>query len=133
MVKTESVVLSEVEGRLEGTSVGEGEAELTSGVGTEDGTPELPVEIVDSFEAESIAEGAVMRLGIVPDVLETGSDEGSTTEVTGEEGAVLDNDSDEDGPAEEFVGEGALSSWRDDGEREGMSDVAKMVVEALSS
>ena len=36
VVKTESVVLSEVEGRLERLSVGEGKAELTSSVGPED-------------------------------------------------------------------------------------------------
>ena len=36
MVKTESVVLSEVGFRSEGMSAGEGEAEPTSGVGVED-------------------------------------------------------------------------------------------------
>jgi len=36
MVKTESVVLSDVEVRLEGSSVGDGMAELTSGVAVED-------------------------------------------------------------------------------------------------
>ena len=36
MVKTESVVLSEVESRLKRLSVGEGKAELTSVVGPED-------------------------------------------------------------------------------------------------
>ena len=110
MVRTEPVVLNEVEVRLKGLSVGEGKAELTPGVGTGDGTPELPVEIVDSSEAELIAEGAVTRLEIVPDVLERASDEGSTTEVIGEEGVALDDDSDEDGVGEAFVRDGTLSS-----------------------
>jgi hypothetical protein len=72
MVKTESVVLSEVGFRSEGMSAGEGEAEPTSGVGVEDwdGSSKFPLAIEVSTAADSIAEGAVMRSVEVSEALE---------------------------------------------------------------
>jgi len=132
IVKTESVeVPSEVEIRLEGMSVEGGKAELTWGVSSGDGTPDFPLKIEDPAEAESTAEKAVLELDIVPDELEDGFEGVMTTEVNGEEGVPLDDDSDEDGAGE--VGARAESSRVDDGVGDGKLDVPRMVVEGSPS
>ena len=68
---------------------------------------------------------------VASDELEDGSEEGSTTDVNGEEGVPLDDDPDEDGTGE--VGARASSSWADDAVGDGKSDVAGIVVEARTS
>ena len=130
IVKTESVELMREVVSSEGTSVGDGKAELTPGVGTVD-TPELPVGTEESSEADSTADGAVVRLDIVLDMLEDTPEEGSTIEVNDEERVPLDDDSDEDGTGE--VGARASSSWPDDAVGDGKSDVARIMVEARTS
>jgi len=130
IVKIESVELMSEVVTSEGTSVGDGKGELTPGVGTVD-TPELPLGAEDSSEADSTADGAVVRLDIVLDMLEDTPEEGSTIEVNDEEGVPLDDDSDEDGTGE--VGARASSSWADDAVGDGKSDVARIVVEARTS
>jgi len=129
IIKIESVELMSEVFTSEGTSVGDGKAELTPGVGTVD-TPELPLGAEDSSEADSTADGAVMRLDLVSDELEDNSEEGPTIEIDGEESVPLDDDPEEDGAGEESVGAGALASWTDDGAGSGKLDVPRMVVEA---
>lgn len=115
-VKIESVELMSEVVTSEGTSVGDGKGELTPGVGTVD-PPALPFGAEDSSEADSTADGAVMRFEIVSDVLEDITEGASTIEMNGEEVVPLDNDPDEDRTGE--VGARASSSWAHDGVGDG--------------
>ena len=128
-VKTGSVELMREVVPSEGTSVGDGKAELNSWVGTVD-TPALPVGAEDPSEADPAADEAVMRLEIVLDELEDDPQEGSTIEVDEEASVPLYDDPDEDGAGEESVEAGALASWTDDGAGSDKSDGPKVVVEA---
>jgi hypothetical protein len=128
MVKTESVVPSEV--KLEGMPVGEGKAELTSGVGSEDrdGSSKLPLAIEVSTVADSTADGAVLGSvelmeavdaeasdagssadELIPDTLDDGSSSIDDEEIMDGVGSRVAISEDSDGPTEAGIVEEARS------------------------
>jgi hypothetical protein len=140
MVKTELVVPSEV--KLEGTPVGEGKAELTSGVGSEDwdGSSKLPPAIEVSTAADSTADGAVLGSvelmeavdaeasdagssadELISDTLDDGSSSIDAEEIMDGVGSRVEISEDSDGPTEAGIVEEARSPSWDVGE--GVDDV----------